>query len=306
MPITPLAAAAIQQGGSLLNTAGNFVAQSLLNRKMRKYNEYMYDKERTDSLADYHMQNQYNHPSSQMARLREAGLNPNLVYGNGADAQGGTVRSTDHKGWSPKVPEVDFKVGDTLGAYYDTQVKQAQIDNLRMQNTVLEKEAILKSVGALVGMTSVDKTKLDIKSGEFDLLMKNILKETNIEARKFEVEKLGTEIDKNKADTSLTLTKDQTERLMQQPNLEKVVQEIISIRKHQLLTDSIVGLNKIEKDKKLAEIEEIEARVRNLRADGELKDFELFMKNLRGRFSDMPWFIKVFTDLFKEIIPTKR
>lgn len=35
------------------------------------------------SLNMWNLQNEYNSPTQQMARIRAAGLNPNLVYGNG-------------------------------------------------------------------------------------------------------------------------------------------------------------------------------------------------------------------------------
>ena len=35
------------------------------------------------SLKMWNLQNEYNSPTQQMARIRAAGLNPNLVYGNG-------------------------------------------------------------------------------------------------------------------------------------------------------------------------------------------------------------------------------
>ena len=79
-------AAAWSAAADNINTAANVIAQSSTNRKTREWNEKMYAMQRQDALADWRMQNEYNHPSAQMARLREAGLNPNLVYGKGADA----------------------------------------------------------------------------------------------------------------------------------------------------------------------------------------------------------------------------
>ena len=58
-------------------------------------NYQLYKKQRADNREDattaynrqiemWNMNNAYNDPSAQMERLRQAGLNPNLVYGNGA------------------------------------------------------------------------------------------------------------------------------------------------------------------------------------------------------------------------------
>lgn len=40
------------------------------------------------ALDDWNRVNEYNHPLQQMQRLKEAGLNPNLVYGSGSGASG--------------------------------------------------------------------------------------------------------------------------------------------------------------------------------------------------------------------------
>ncbi len=84
---SPLLPALITGGASLLGQGINAISQGAMNKKSREWQEKMYGIQRQDSLADWAMQNEYNHPSSQMARLRAAGLNPNLVYGHGADTR---------------------------------------------------------------------------------------------------------------------------------------------------------------------------------------------------------------------------
>ena len=86
--ILPAAAipAAVTAAGQVLGTGINAIAQGKMNKKTRQWNEKMYAQQRTDALADWNMQNAYNSPEQQMQRLRDAGLNPNLVYGNGAEA----------------------------------------------------------------------------------------------------------------------------------------------------------------------------------------------------------------------------
>ena len=59
--------------------------QSDQNEKDREWSESMYERQNADQIKMWEMTNQYNHPTQQMERLRQAGLNPNLVYGKGAD-----------------------------------------------------------------------------------------------------------------------------------------------------------------------------------------------------------------------------
>ena len=85
MPNSALAPSIIS-GASNLGTAWlNYRAQKEQNELDRKYQEFMYNKQRQDAQFDWNQQNQYNSPEQQMNRLRQAGLNPNLVYGKGAE-----------------------------------------------------------------------------------------------------------------------------------------------------------------------------------------------------------------------------
>ena len=57
------------------------------NFELSKYsfeqNKQMADTEWQRNLEQWNRQNEYNSPASQMSRYREAGLNPNLIYGQG-------------------------------------------------------------------------------------------------------------------------------------------------------------------------------------------------------------------------------
>lgn len=96
-------------GGNIAGTiAGGLFGQSLADRQWNK-------------------QNAYNTPLKQMERLKLAGLNPNLVYGNGSVAN-----TAD----APKVAEVkESDMGSRSIAQY-TDLKQKAL-----QNDILEKQA---------------------------------------------------------------------------------------------------------------------------------------------------------------------
>lgn len=140
-------AAVIAGGAQLAGQGMNIYAQGRMNKKTRQWNEKMYGVQRADALADWNMQNEYNSPQAQMARLREAGLNPNLVYGEGATAMSSSApRSSSAPSWNPKAPQ--FDPGSVMGAYFDTQAKQAQTDNLKAQNTLIMNQAALAAANA--------------------------------------------------------------------------------------------------------------------------------------------------------------
>lgn len=78
--------------------------------------------------------NEYNSPQEQMARLRAAGLNPNLVYGSNAVANtsGGIPEYVAPKeSYDYKAPQIFGQFPAVLGAYQDFILKQAQTDNVQ-------------------------------------------------------------------------------------------------------------------------------------------------------------------------------
>lgn len=128
--MTAAEASLYQSAADSLNNTANIVAQGKTNKKTREWNEKMYKLQREHALSDWRMQNEYNSPTAQMQRFRDAGLNPNLIYGQ--SNEGGVVRSTDVKSWNPQAPRSESI--PVMDRYFNTQMKEAQINNLKAQN----------------------------------------------------------------------------------------------------------------------------------------------------------------------------
>lgn len=87
----------------------NAVLQGFQNRANRKFAMKQYSIARKDALSDYNMQNEYNSPASQMERLKQAGLNPNLVYGTGAGSMtAAPIKSAPQNAAQGEAPKVDL------------------------------------------------------------------------------------------------------------------------------------------------------------------------------------------------------
>lgn len=126
-------AAAIGAAGSLLNTGLSSVFSNSANKKSKNaaltqfwMQNYFMDK-----------QNEYNKPINQMARLREAGLNPNLVYGNGA---GSLESATPSGGAMAKVTPARVSDFDALqlmmaGQQYEQNEKNIERTEFDIKNT---------------------------------------------------------------------------------------------------------------------------------------------------------------------------
>ena len=113
------------------SSAANALSQGATNRKTREWNEAMYKKQREDALADWARTNDYNAPLQQMARLKEAGLSPHLIYGGGANSISQPVRSTDTKSWSPNAPQIDG--AQIVSQYFGVQQQQNALEIQKQQ-----------------------------------------------------------------------------------------------------------------------------------------------------------------------------
>lgn len=87
------------------------------------------DKQNEYNMQMWHMQNAYNTPAAQVARYREAGLNPNLIYGNGSSSAGNASSAPEmeaHHGSAAKIMDL---------AQFVLQLKnmKAQNNNLNAQ-----------------------------------------------------------------------------------------------------------------------------------------------------------------------------
>lgn len=147
-----------------ISAIGNPLAQVYTNRQNIKYAQQASTQERKWALEDFDRNNAYNHPAQQMERLREAGLNPHLVYGKGADNTAAMVRSSDVK--VPNLAPLKFDRTDFQGILAQSaQIKQsqAQTDLLNEQKNLVIKEALNKdaSTANILQNTASSKFQLE-------------------------------------------------------------------------------------------------------------------------------------------------
>lgn len=240
-------------------------AQGSQNRKNRRFTRQMYALQREHALQDWHMQNEYNSPINQMARLRDAGLNPNLVYGDGVTGNAsGSARSSSVNEMNQRAPDwgaVGNMAASSIAMYQDIKLKEAQINNLEVDNTVKAQHAELMATDRM-------KRLLEIKTGNLDYDIKNSIKDYQIEFAKLQNRKLL-------AETSTMLDRNEREIAMTNVSVAKAAEEILSLRVQRLLT--------MEQTKETrAKIQEIQHRIHLLETDNQIrqKDLEWRRKGL--------------------------
>lgn len=132
-------------------------------RDMRKTNQANMDLakyQQEANMLQIDKQNQYNTPAAQMQRYDQAGLNPNLIYGQGTPGNQSEISKYE-------APRVDYRtnpleIPQMLGMYQDFNLKQAQIANV---------EAQTENISSRTGTEGLRKMLMELsqRKGEFDL-----------------------------------------------------------------------------------------------------------------------------------------
>nr|QJB20582.1 MAG: DNA pilot protein [Microvirus sp.] len=166
--------------GPVASGATALFGQHKQNRANLKLAEYQYSKD----LEMWNKSNEYNSPVNQMSRLKSAGLNPNLVYGNGSVV--GNTSSSLPQYQAPKM-EYDTKINplESLSAFLDIKAKKAQIDQIEQQTANLAQENYLKDF-----FRDDKKSKLGYEIG---ILMEKKLRESNLNELDFNSGEFGSD-----------------------------------------------------------------------------------------------------------------
>lgn len=137
--------------GNILGGVGSAISGALQGRQQRKNIRAQLNADRSMAayaygrdLEQWHRANEYNLPTNQMARLRDAGLNPRLVYGSGS-AAGNTAQATSPKyqqvksNFAARQPMLDPM--SIIGAFQDVRLKNSQIAATEVMNQIRGDEA---------------------------------------------------------------------------------------------------------------------------------------------------------------------
>ncbi len=129
--------------GGLVGSAGgssllDFVKDTATNYINNYYARKNASKEFQRNVDLWNLENEYNKPVNQMARLKEAGLNPNLVYGSGATTLAASTHGAPRSTESWQGVKAGFM--DTINAYQDLRQKDATTENLKIQNELLRQQ----------------------------------------------------------------------------------------------------------------------------------------------------------------------
>lgn len=271
----------------IVGSIGNALLQNAANKKARKWAEKQYQTQRTDALADWQMQNAYNSPAAQMERLKAAGLNPNLVYGHGADAQSGAMpRGASAPNWAPHAPQVDLSgLGNGIMAFYDVKVKQAQLNNLAVQQELMKQDVENKKANefktwAEAYFTGSKHVGQDIKNKYASPIAEMTLEgmRSVIQNREFSQGIQSERLDLAKKQQNLNIKKYELDQLKAGMSMKEAAERILMMRKRAIMME-LEFIQKKEQTYKtmqehknlMSQQDEIQQRIENLKKEGDIK-----------------------------------
>lgn len=166
-----------------IQTVGNAAVAAASNRRQYKNQIKAMSEQTAQNKALWDYQNAYNTPAMQMQRYRDAGLNPNLIYGSGAAASGnaGPIQPTEvptKQAIRPELPDamsryLNARQADAQYAATRQNVELAQtrgeLMNMQIALTnfkTMEQMARSKNFSALADVELNTKKFIELKSAE--------------------------------------------------------------------------------------------------------------------------------------------
>lgn len=156
--------------GSLAGTALSAIG----NKRERKYTMQLMNHQYDQNLAAWQLQNEYNSPESQMGRLVRAGLNPNLVYGNGSAANtAGSISTPVPQNLDGYRKDYgDLGASEAINKYYQGVSSNLAIEQMRINNDLADADYQLKQ-------KQIKQAETEWQLKEIDLLKEKILTSSN-------------------------------------------------------------------------------------------------------------------------------
>lgn len=190
----PITTSALIYGGTALAGMAAQGGANYKNRKMMREGQQF-------EQQMWEQSNQYNSPQAQMERLKQAGLNPNLIYGSG-NVSGNTTQATQPKAHVPQVESVmrntqPFDYMGVLGQYqgYLNNKEQQRVlkttGDLNAQRLETEKFNTILRQAQGFGLTQDTKFKSMLIDTQKSILTQNLKNlEFDTKAKQFEVENM--------------------------------------------------------------------------------------------------------------------
>lgn len=230
----------------------NIDAQLRLNNENREWNERMWNQT-----------NAYNSPAQQMARYKEAGLNPHLIYGSQPQASQPMSASTGapHSEALPAdttINEIGSSIFQAGQNYIAMRKQQTETDNMEKARQVMDADILQKNASTAESMTRNAKSKFDLQLAQD--LRSNVMEQSILNTKNLGLTSQKIEMDIRATEKGMKMTDAQ---------ISKIAQDIMVQQKQ-------IDLMQIQ-----GRVQEAELKQKNL---------DINLKELGLQPSDSPWF----------------
>lgn len=193
--------------GNMFGQQSSYEKNMEMQKDQQRFNREMAEWQNQVNVANWQMMNSYNTPAAQMERLLDAGLNPNLLYGNGATATGNATapQGASHVDSAPYTPVNygDFGTSDAVRAYNQVRQVSAQVDNMESQADYNRANTRLSDAKAITEAFSAIGHMLDNEKSTMDLETYRAFKETNLMQAIASLGNIMANTENTEADTDL-------------------------------------------------------------------------------------------------------
>lgn len=122
-------------------------------------NKSLVEKQNEENRKLWYEQQEYNSPVNQMKRMKEAGLNPALIYSSGSSTASGNITS------APKMERSEMPDMPGILNYMQLSNLDAQNSNIKAQNENLIQDAVTKKMENWHRAREIDLLKKSDKKG---------------------------------------------------------------------------------------------------------------------------------------------
>jgi hypothetical protein len=232
--------------------AFNSIFQGRQNRKNREFQERENQINRQFAVDMWNKQNEYNLPTNQMQRLRDAGINPHLAYSQGQPMNTSNApASPTGIGSMPQGVAPQMNIGEVFNAL----LTSAQVKNMNAQTekTLAEKKEVESRT---VGIDKDNEIKtIELTHKDRQMLAEIGVNEQNIEESKSRVE--SSVLTNKKVEQEI-------ENLKSQKNLTD--QQVDNLKKALVLLDAQINNTKADTNLKILQKGNVLAQTRLLNA----------------------------------------
>lgn len=157
-------------------------------KKNRAFQERMYNKQVEDNIKFWNMTNEYNLPSAQLQRIRDAGLSPLLMYGEGG-LSGNLAQGSPQSAQAPHGDKAQAHIAAEFNLA-NVELLKAQIDNLRSDSEQKRAQAQLATENA--------------NNSAYDLMYKRLTQQVNVALKHGELSQIFAATDNLRQQTYAT------------------------------------------------------------------------------------------------------